>query len=67
MELEFAQSGVLAPAEAVLVAPRKWVKRGWGRGGELQRDKIPLDKSATASTKGFCVTESTSSSVKKEN
>ena len=50
MELEFAQSGVLAPAEAVLVAPRKWVKRGWG---ELQRDKIPLDKSATASTKEF--------------
>ena len=51
MELGFAQSGVLAPAEAVLVAPRKWVKRGLG--GGLKQDKIPLDRSATGSTKGF--------------
>ena len=51
MDLEFAQSGVLAPTEAVLVAPRKWVKRGLE--GGLQQDKIPLDRSATGSTKGF--------------
>ena len=28
MELDYTQSGVLAPTEAVLVAPKKWVKRG---------------------------------------
>ena len=30
MELEYAESGVLAPTEAVLAAPKKWVKGGWG-------------------------------------
>ena len=43
MELGFAQSGVLAPAEAVLVAPRKWVKRGLG-GGNYNVTKFPLIK-----------------------
>ena len=51
MELECAQSGVLAPTEAVSVAPRKWVKRGWGE--NYNKTKFPLIKVRRVLQKDF--------------